>query len=424
MRQEHISLWMLCIYFFFEYVRPQSLYPVLDILPWGQLFLMLAVISAMLDKSVHWVKSTQNKYFILFLFTVILSGIFAFKPSVSWEYRNVMFGWFLVYFLTITVVNTERRLILFLLAYMLFNLKMGQHGAITWAQRGFSFASFGLIGSPGWFRNSGEYAIQMLIFGSLAISFFISLKNYWGRYKKIIMFACAATGYMAVMGASSRGAQIALAAIGIWMFLKQRGGLKGFIGIIVLSIVLFQFLPEEQISRFSDMGNDKTSLQRLAYWEYGLEVFKSNLLIGIGYHNWITYLQVMVPEGLGPSAMIQEPHNIYVQAASELGIFGLVFLFLLIINAFFINSQTRKIAKYKNNTLFYNLTYGFDAGLIGFLVAGSFVTVLYYPFFWIQIGMIVALNLVSRNNNNKGSKPIIHDTAVDESKYMIRQIKK
>ena len=33
LRKEHISFWLLCLYFFFEYVRPQSLYPVLDVLP-------------------------------------------------------------------------------------------------------------------------------------------------------------------------------------------------------------------------------------------------------------------------------------------------------------------------------------------------------------------------------------------------------
>ncbi|MDA3870158.1 MAG: hypothetical protein PF589_09505, partial [Gammaproteobacteria bacterium] len=47
------------------------------------------------------------------------------------------------------------------------------------------------------------------------------------------------------------------------------------------------------------------------------------------------------------------------------------------------------------NKLLFNLTYALDAGLIGYLVAGSFVTVLYYPFFWIQIAMIVMLNNVA-----------------------------
>jgi len=59
--------------------------------------------------------------------------------------------------------------------------------------------------------------------------------------------------------------------------------------------------------------------------------------------------------------------------------------------AFLTNAKTRNLAKSMENNLFFYLSLGLDAGLIGFLVAGTFVTVLYYPFFWIQIAMIVAL---------------------------------
>ena len=43
------------------------------------------------------------------------------------------------------------------------------------------------------------------------------------------------------------------------------------------------------------------------------------------------------------------------------------------------------------------MTYGFDMGLVGYLVAGTFVTVFYYPFFWVQIALIVALSNVVGN---------------------------
>ena len=396
LKQEPICFWLLCIYFFFEYVRPQTLYPVIDILPWAQIFLVLTLVSAFLDKSVCWVSHIENKLFVSFAIVIILSGIFAFNPSVAWGYRNVMLGWFIVYFLVITIVNTERRLILFLLAYLLFNLKMSQHGAIGWAMRGFSFASYGLIGSPGWFRNSGEYAIQMLIYGPLATAFVMSLKSYWGRYKKWILYAAAATGYMAVIGASSRGAQIGLVVIGIWILLKQRGGVKGLVGIAILAAVFYFFLPDEQMQRFREMGDDENSLQRLAYWEIGLkEVIPDHILLGVGYHNWISYLDYLYPQGVGVKGIVQECHNIYIQSTSELGISGLFVFILMVITAFITNARTRVLTKDLNNKLLFNLSYGLDAGLIGYLIAGTFVTVFYYPFFWIQIAMIVALYQVS-----------------------------
>lgn len=394
--QEHASLWMLCIYFFFEYVRPQTLYPVLDILPWAQLFIIATVVTAVLDRTVLWPSNILNKIFFVFIIILIVSSVFAFRPAASLDYWQAMGSWVVVYFLVITVVNTEKRLLIFLLAYCLFNLKMSQHGAVSWTMRGFSFASYGLIGSPGWFRNSGEYAIQMLIFAPLAISIVISLKDYWGRYKKWVFYALAATGYMAVVGASSRGAQIALVVVGVWLLLKQKNGMKGLLAIIVVAVALYYVLPEEQMERFREMGDDKSSLQRLAYWQYGLShIIPKFPVLGVGYHNWVPYLSYAVPEGLGPYQTIQESHNIYIQAASELGGLGFVVFLLLIFFAFKNNVKTRQIAKTFENKLLFNLTYGLEAGLIGYLVAGSFVTVLYYPFFWIQIAMIVMLNNVT-----------------------------
>jgi hypothetical protein len=40
----------------------------------------------------------------------------------------------------------------------------------------------------------------------------------------------------------------------------------------------------------------------------------------------------------------------------------------------------------------FDMSHAFDAALIGFLACGFFVTVLYYPFFWINFAMSVALH--------------------------------
>jgi len=395
-RQEHVSLLFLVLYFLFEYVRPQVLYPRIDILPWAFLFMVLAVLAAINDKSVTWVANPLNTMFNIFILIIVLSSSLSYFPSESWGARNIMLTWLIVYYLVICIVNTERRMMLFIIAYLLFSLKMSQHGVHDWVRRGFSFTGYGLIGSPGWFRNSGEYAIQMLIYGSLAIAYVISFKRYWGKYKKIIMFAGAASGYMAVIGASSRGAQLGLAAIVIWGVLRIPGGFKFLVVIFVLAIVLYHLLPEQQIMRFESSGEDASSLQRLAYWKIGIQLAHEHPLLGIGYFNWMQYVTRLYPDGVGPYQIIQVPHSIYIQAAAELGYTGFLFFIFTALTAFIVNMRTRKmIVIEKYNHLKY-ISYALDAGLIGFLIAGAFVTVLYYPFFWIQIAMIAMLNNVTK----------------------------
>ena len=400
-RQQHISFWALTAYFFFEYVRPQNIYPVISDIPFGQVTLLTALFSVFLDRSAYWVSNVENKLFFLFFLIVALSGVFAFKPAVSWEEHTTILNFFLLYFLVINIVNTEKRLFIFLLGYMLFNFKMSQHGFVVWAGRGFAFTDWGLIGAGGYFQNSGEYSVQMLIFGALSLSFVIALRGYWGRYKKWFFYLMPFTAFMTVMGASSRGSQLALAVVAAVAMLKIRAGFKFLIVLIVLSAVLINFLPEEQKERFSEMGEDKTSTQRFAYWEYGIDVLNDNPVLGVGYENWREYLFFLEPKALMGGR--EEPHNIFIKVGAELGYPGLLLFILMILYVFINNARTRKMAVKLENKFLKFLAYGLDAGFIGYLVAGSFVTIVYYPFFWVQMAMTVALHNITKKQLNEKS---------------------
>ena len=396
LKQEHASLWFLCIYFFFEYVRPQSIYTAIDILPYSQIFLGLAIISAIADPSVKWVNSAGNKYIIIFSLIIILSGIFAFRPMTAWENHVFFLNWLIVYFLVLCVLNTEKRLFLFLCAFLLFNLKMSQHGFISWMQRGFAFATWGLTGSPGWFRNSGEFALEMLIFTPLATGFVIALRPQWKKFKRLIMYMLPISGAVSIIGASSRGGQVGLAAVTIWLILLSKQRLRAMLMLSIACLALYHLLPDEQIARFTEMGSDKSSLQRLAYWEYGLQVMQDHPVLGIGYYNWLDYVNFMEPGGIGPGQEVELPHNIFIQAGAELGYTGLVSLLSIIVTILLLNRSTRKLSVDRNRFLFY-LAYGLDAGFIGLLAGAMFVSVLYYPFLWVQFAITAAVHSVAKN---------------------------
>ena len=395
-KQEHISFWGLTAYFFFEYVRPQSIYPAIEIIPWSQLTLLVALFGAISDRSVKWVQSVQNKYFIFFFIIVFLSSLLAFKPSASWEEKTIILNWVLLYFLVINILNTEKRFFIFMLGFLLFSFKMSQHGFFSWASRGFSFTNWGLIGAGGWFQNSGEFAIQMLVFGSMSAAFVLALKDRWGRYKKWFFYFMPFTAVMVVLGASSRGSQLGLLVVGLFLMVRVKAGLKIFATLVVLIMLAYFLLPEEQIQRFTDIGDDKNSLTRLAYWAYGWEVIKDYPILGVGYNNWLDYAYYALPDGIF-YGRTELSHNIYIQVASESGFLGFFAFLLLVIYAFILNSRTRKVATQINHKLFYFMTYGFDMGLVGYLVAGTFVTVFYYPYFWVQIALISALHNIIRN---------------------------
>lgn len=403
-KQESPAFWWLCAYFFFEYIRPASIYPVLDILPWAQISLFFTLIYAIPDKNIKWVSSGANVLFILFYLTVFLSCIFAFQPAVSWEKIDILVNWIVVYFLFICIVNSEKKFFLFLILFLIINFKMSQHGFMSFASRGFAYTKWGVVGAPGWFHDSGDFGIAMLIFSGIVISFVVSLREYWGRYKKLFFYFMSFTGLITVIATSSRGAQLGLLAMGLWFLLKSRRGIKALFSILVVSSLLYTLLPEKMFEEFESAGDDETSRDRISHWNFGIDVALDKPILGVGYYNWLNYCDFMNPEGLGYKPWCRLPHNTYISAAAETGLTGLLFYILLALLMFRLNAKTRRCAISTNNIFIYNIAHGLDAGLFGYMIATIFFTTLFYPLFWVQLAMVVALNKIS-NQQEKEARP-------------------
>ena len=58
----------------------------------------------------------------------------------------------------------------------------------------------------------------------------------------------------------------------------------------------------------------------------------------------------------------------------------------------------------QNDKFIPNLARSLNLALVGYLVAGFFVTVLYYPYFWINLAITVSVNNIAKIS----SLPIDH----------------
>jgi O-antigen ligase len=159
------------------------------------------------------------------------------------------------------------------------------------------------------------------------------------------------------------------------------------------------------------MGEDDTSQARLLYWGRGIEMMNRYPITGIGYANWLQYSTDNYEPifGKGGRPMVQVSHNIFTEAGSELGYTGLFIFIGLIGMTLYTNHRTRKLAKRRSDGLSFPvaMSHGLDAAMMGFLAGGFFVTVLYYPFFWINYAMTVALHhSVASDSKRMVSRPV------------------
>lgn len=384
---ESFAFWMICAYLFFEYVRPQSIVPAIDILPWTQLAVLGAFLGCFSDKTVKWVSSPVNVLLLLYLVIILLSSMNAYFPSVSYENLRNYYLWVIIYFLIINIVNTRRRFFIFLCIFLLASFKISLSLAITWAQRGFSFTNWGLSGPPGFFQNSGELAIQMLVFWPIALAFAVALKPHVSRWCYRALLLMPLTAIMVILGSSSRGGQLALVVQLIVMNYRSIFRPKVIMAIGLSFFLIWHLLPEEQKYRFNTMGEDRTSQQRILYFKNGIEMIKDHPVLGVGYFNFRHYFDIYYPE----DALFGEaelPHNIFIQVGTDTGLVGLSLFSLLLLCSIRIPASIDACDGVEKRV---NLANYANISVFGFVVAGQFVTVAYYPFLWIHLSLLIAM---------------------------------
>lgn len=402
--EQPASFWLVCVYLFFEYVRPQQIYTGLDFFPWAQVAIVLALLTFLFEGGSFRLNSPADVVLLLFTAIVLISCVTARWSEVAFaKVGSGYLSWVLIYFLIANIVTTERRFLVFMLSFLLYSFKMSQHGTRSWAMSGFGFESHGVTGAPGWFQNSGEFGIQMAMFIPLVTYFASALRPHLGRKTQFLFLVMVFTAVTGTIGSSSRGAMIAAAGAIFFMVLRTRHKVKAIFVVALLALFVQVMLPEESRTRFEVIGEDETSVSRKNYWTFGMNVIEAHPVIGIGFSNWSAYYKHVHGRGA-------LPHNILIEVTAELGYLGLLGFLGLVACTFYMNWRTRKLirALEERGRFIAALASGLDAALVGFLIAGQFVTVTYYPFFWINLAMTVALCRVAVHTLKRYAQPSPH----------------
>jgi putative inorganic carbon (HCO3(-)) transporter len=398
--REGAAFFFLCFYYFMEYARLQGIYPWLDVLPWGMLAAIFSVLFMTSDKYRQHPNNLLVFAVYTFIFLIFMSMTYAVDSKAASIRGYAYLNWLIVFFSTISLVTTERRFVIFLLLYFLWNFKMSQHGAYSWMLRGFSFAGWGVSGPKGYFENSGEYGLQMAMICVLSLCYFFGTQAYLKGWRKWLVFSLPLTSFMTVLASSSRGDYLGLIAGLLWLALAAKGKRLryGVLFICILSIGYWA-MPVKMLERFDVAGkqSDQTSYTRETRWKAAYETFREHPIFGIGLGSWLLYYSRHYPreEGYEGWGVV---HNSFLEVMAELGSAGLVFMILIFVGMFSLNKRTRDMASRYNDQVAIWLSSGFDAGAIAYLVGGSFMSVFHYPYVWVHSAMIICLYVVTKRN--------------------------
>ena len=224
-------------------------------------------------------------------------------------------------------------------------------------------------------EGNNELALALIIITPLFRFLQLQTTSKWGRRAITAgMVLCIA----AALGSHSRGALLAMAAMGaaLWWYGGRQFGI--FLGILFVSGVALMFLPEQWFSRMNTIGeyqSDASAMGRINAWWMAWNL-ASDRFFGGGFS--IYDLNVFGRYAPDPND-VHAAHSIYFQVLGEHGFVGL-FLFLMLWFLVWWNAgKLRKGAKKDPNTKWLSdLGAMCQVSLVGYAVGGAFLSLAYF----------------------------------------------
>lgn len=246
-----------------------------------------------------------------------------------------------------------------------------------------------------------------ILAGQLAILTLVSI--YSGiiskkKFFKLFFWLFSIIYFFGVLINSSRGALIALLIGLFFFFILNKFSLRyTIIGVLIIfiSYLLSLNIPQLDYSH-SLLRLQSTVLEnesRFLIWKVGFRLIEENLILGVGYGNFITSIPYYALFSGVPRAMQGVAgHNMFMTTLGELGIPG----FILFIGLFFILLRklflTTKEVRNKNLNSVLQLSSLLFSLTIVFLVQGMVADINFWENLWLHLGVVQSFFIISKKN--------------------------
>ena len=233
-------------------------------------------------------------------------------------------------------------------------------------------------GPPGSFiADNNHFALAALMAVPMLHFLQLQLKKAWHRHIiSAAMLLCVASA----LGSHSRGALLALAAMGAVFW--WRSSKKGLIGaaILVVILALLPMMPQhwwDRMETIETYEQDASAMGRINSWMVATEVAKSRLFGGgMSYQHGHLFAAYGVQE-----TVVRAAHSIYFQILGNHGFIGLFLYIGLWVSTLRLAGRIRKEAQGRDDAKWVrDLGSMVQASLVAFLVGGAFLSMPYYDF--------------------------------------------
>jgi len=313
-------------------------------------------------------------------------------------------------FVTLMLIKTKEHVQLLIWVIVISLGYYGVKGGIFTIRSGGGDMVWGPTGT--FIGGNNEIALALIV--TIPLMHFLQTISNDARVRHgltIAMILCA----LAALGSYSRGALLAIAAMGCFLWFKSKHKLR--IGLLLLLAVppAIAFMPSQWAERMDTINNyeeDGSVQGRFNAWWMAYNLVKDRPLTGGGF-------EIITPElfqRYAPNPTdVHAAHSIYFQALGEHGFVGLGLYLLLGLMIWRTGSWiVRNTAKHPEYRWATDLATMIQVSLIGFAVGGTFLSLLYFDVpYYLMAAMVVTRVLIEKELKEKTSSTVKeHDDSV------------
>jgi O-antigen ligase len=253
--------------------------------------------------------------------------------------------------------------------------------------------------------NPNDLAAHVLLLFPFILYF--GFKAGQNKLLRVLALGCGFYSVWIILGTSSRGAFIALAAMAVYLFFHLSGAQRVavLVGIPVLAVVLMAILPEQNRARLATIFNSDNpaavgiaaeageSLDSRTYLlKKSIEYTFQHPVFGVGPGQFSNY-EGSSSRKVGEHGNWHETHNSYTQISSECGLPAVILMVAALFGAMGLVSKTLKKARAHGNKEVAGACVCYLVSWAGYLVTMVFLACGYRFTLPAMIGLAAAMHI-------------------------------
>jgi probable O-glycosylation ligase (exosortase A-associated) len=318
--------------------------------------------------------SRETVVLLIFIGWMFITTVLAFYPADAWMQWNKVWKIQLIIFLTVLLINDRQKLNWMIWVIVLSLGFYGVKGGIFTILNGGSYRVWGPANT--FIGGNNEVALAMVM--TIPLIRYLHLQETRKWLKSGLAGAMVLTA-VAAIGSQSRGALLALAAMGLFLWLKSRHKLVTGIYMVIAVAIMAAVMPQEWYDRMNTIKTyeeDRSAMGRINAWHTAFNVATARVTGG-GFE-MLTHPATFRQYAPNPF-MVHDAHSIYFEVVGEHGFIGLLLFVLIGLFAWIRAQQVIKRCRHDpGNKWAADLSAMIQVSLVGYATGGAFLGLAYF----------------------------------------------